>query len=100
MDEFSTSADDFSQRGAKAAESMEQLVSLSRKIEFVIAGSALKSLIEVAKIDHLVFKFRIYMGIFGLTEIAPAQVAGHTACRLGNQPKPTGNKERGSPKTA
>lgn len=83
MDELSTSADDFSQRGAKATESMEQLVSLSRKMEFVIAGSALKSFIEVAKIDHLVFKFRIYMGIFGLTELAPSQVAGHTACRLG-----------------
>jgi hypothetical protein len=76
MDELSTSADDFSPRGSKATESMEQLVSLSRKMEFVIADSALKSLIEVAKIDHIVFKFRIYMGIFGLTELAPAQVAG------------------------
>lgn len=83
MDELSTSADDFSKRGEKATESMEQLVSLSRKMELVIAGSALKSFIEVAKIDHLVFKFRIYMGIFGLAELSPAQVAGHTACRLG-----------------
>lgn len=83
MDELSASADDFSQRGAKATESMEQLVSLSRKMELVIAESALKSFVEVAKIDHLVFKFRIYMGLFDLIDLAPSQVAAHTGCRLG-----------------
>jgi hypothetical protein len=83
MDELSSSADDFSQRGIKATESMEQLVSLSRKMEYVIAGSALTSFIEVAKIDHLVFKFRIYMGIFGLIQLTPNQVMDHSSCRLG-----------------
>lgn len=83
MDELSKASDEYSQRGTKATESMEQLVSLSRKMELVIAGSALNSFIEVAKIDHLVFKFRIYMGLFGLVELAPAQIVGHTACRLG-----------------
>jgi hypothetical protein len=83
MDNLSSSADDFSQRGVKATESMEQLVSLSRKMEYVIAGSALTSFIEVAKIDHLVFKFRIYMGLFGLIQITPNQVVDHSGCRLG-----------------
>jgi len=83
MDNLSSSADDFSQRGVKATESMEQLVSLSRKMEYVIAGSALTSFIEVAKIDHLVFKFRIYMGLFGLIQLTPNQVVDHSGCRLG-----------------
>lgn len=83
MDVLSTSADDYSQRGNKATESMEQLVNLSRKMEHVIAGSALNSFVEVAKVDHLVFKFRIYMGLFGLINVDPSTVAEHTACRLG-----------------
>jgi hypothetical protein len=83
MEVLSASADDYSQRGAKATESMEQLVRLSRKMELVIAGSALKSFVEVAKVDHLVFKFRIYMGLFGIAELKPGQVAAHTDCRLG-----------------
>lgn len=83
MEVLSTSADDYSQRGNKATESMEQLVQLSRKMELVIAGSALRSFVEVAKVDHLVFKFRIYMGLFGIADLKPGQVAAHTDCRLG-----------------
>lgn len=83
MDVLSTSADDFSQRGAKATVDMQQLMHLSRKMEHVIASSALKSFVELAKVDHLVFKFKIYMGVFGITEVSPGSVASHTACRLG-----------------
>lgn len=83
MDELSTSADQYSQRGSEATGSMEQLVALSRKMEMVIAGSALSSFVEVAKVDHLVFKFQIYMGLFGLTQIHSSEVLSHTLCRLG-----------------
>ena len=83
MDVLSSSADEYSQRGTKATADMQQLMQLSRKMEGVIAGSALKSFVELAKVDHLVFKFKIYMGIFGLAEANPAGVASHTACRLG-----------------
>jgi hypothetical protein len=84
MESLSRSADEFSQRGAKATEDMQRLMGLSRKMEEVIASSALKSFVEVAKVDHLVFKFKIYLGLFGIEEIHPSQVASHTACRLGN----------------
>lgn len=83
MEVLSRTADDFSQRGSRATEDMQQLMGLSRKMEEVIAGSALQSFIEVAKVDHLVFKFRVYMGLFGLIDLQAGQVASHTACRLG-----------------
>jgi hypothetical protein len=83
MDTLSNVADDFSEKGNKATEDMQQLVGLSKKMEFVIAASALKSFVEVAKVDHLVFKFRIYMALFGLLDLQSHQVATHTTCRLG-----------------
>jgi len=83
METLSKTADDFSQRGVKATEDMKKLMLLSQRMEEVIAGSALKSFVEVAKVDHLVFKFRIYLGLFGLDDVQPNKVATHTACRLG-----------------
>jgi len=83
MEDLSRTADDFSKRGSRATEDMQQLMQLSRKMEGVIAGGALKSFIEVAKVDHLVFKFRVYMGLFGLIELHAGDVSSHTACRLG-----------------
>ena len=83
MDILSSSANEYSQRGNKATESMQQLVVLSRKMEQVIANSALKSFIEVAKVDHIVFKFNIYNGLFGQDVFNPANIASHSSCRLG-----------------
>jgi hypothetical protein len=83
METLSKTADDFSQRGDRATQDMQLLMTLSQKMEEVIAGGALKSFVEVAKVDHLVFKFRIYLGLFDLLEVKPDSVATHTACRLG-----------------
>ena len=83
MEVLARTADDFSERGAKATDDMQRLMGLSRKMEEVIAISALKSFVEVAKVDHLVFKFRIYLGLFGLEDIHPSQVVSQTECRLG-----------------
>ena len=52
MESLSRTAGEFSQRGTKATENMERLMVLSRKMEDVIAGSAVKSFVEVAKVDH------------------------------------------------
>ncbi len=83
MDGLSTAAGSFSQRGSEATESMAQVVALAQRMEQVIAGGALNSFVELAKVDHLVFKFRIYMGLFGLISLAGCDVAAHTGCRLG-----------------
>ncbi|MDD2884657.1 MAG: methyl-accepting chemotaxis protein [Dechloromonas sp.] len=83
MESLAQTADDYSARGRGATEDMKRLIGLSHKMEQVIAGSALTSFVEVAKVDHLVFKFRIYLGLFGLEQMSSDQVASHTSCRLG-----------------
>ncbi len=83
MEVLARTAEDFSARGSKATEDMGNLMALSHQMEEVIANSAIKSFVEVAKVDHLVFKFRIYLGLFGLQEVDVHQVPHHTECRLG-----------------
>ena len=83
MEVLARTAEDFSARGAKATEDMGNLMELSHQMEEVIANSAIKSFVEVAKVDHLVFKFRIYLGLFGLQEVDVHEVPHHTDCRLG-----------------
>ena len=83
MEVLARTAEDFSARGSKATEDMGNLMELSHQMEEVIANSAIKSFVEVAKVDHLVFKFRIYLGLFGLQEVDVHQVPHHTECRLG-----------------
>ena len=83
MEVLARTAEEFSGRGARATEDMEKLMNLSHQMEDVIAGSAIKSFVEVAKVDHLVFKFRIYLGLFGLQEVDVHEVPHHTDCRLG-----------------
>jgi hypothetical protein len=83
METLAKTADEYSERGNQATDDMNRLIDLSRKMEYVIAGGALKSFVEVAKVDHLVFKFRIYLGLFELEQVDPLQVASHTTCRLG-----------------
>ncbi|GEC96712.1 chemotaxis protein [Zoogloea ramigera] len=83
MEVLARTAEDFSSRGARATEDMEKLMNLSHQMEDVIARSAIKSFVEVAKVDHLVFKFRVYPGLFGLIELHTHDVPHHTECRLG-----------------
>jgi hypothetical protein len=83
MEALAEMAQQYAERGEEATGDMNRLIALSRKMEHIIAGSSLKSFVEVAKVDHLVFKFRIYLGLFGVEQVNPEQVASHTACRLG-----------------
>ncbi len=83
MESLAEAAGRYSARGQKATEDMKLLMSLSGNMEGVIAGSAMKSFVEVAKIDHIVFKFRIYLAVFGLLDLKAHEVATHTGCRLG-----------------
>jgi hypothetical protein len=74
---------EFSQDGQSASDSMRQLLDMSSNMEAAIAASALRGFCELAKVDHLIFKFRVYKVLFGLSTENESNFASHTACRLG-----------------
>lgn len=85
-DQMNTLADQsaaFSKDGQAAAETMRHLLDLSSNMEKAIAGSALRGFCELAKVDHLIYKFRVYKVLFGLSDETINQFTSHTACRLG-----------------
>ncbi|MEO1765865.1 methyl-accepting chemotaxis protein [Thiobacter aerophilum] len=73
----------FSLKGEEASKALKHLIELSHDMEGAISASALRSFVELAKVDHLVFKFEIYKVFMGLSEKKPQDFASHTACRLG-----------------
>ena len=83
MDLLARRAAEFSQDGQGAAGSMRDLFDLSTNMERAIAASSLRSFCELAKVDHLIFKFRVYKVLLGLSDESTANFASHTECRLG-----------------
>ena len=73
----------FSADGQNAATSMRQLLSMAGSMEQAVAASALRSFCELAKVDHLIFKFRVYEVLLGLSNASVSSFVAHTDCRLG-----------------
>ena len=73
----------FSSDGGTATDNMQRLLGLTTKMEDSISSSTLRSFVEVAKMDHLVFKFEIYKAFFGLNALTVNDLADQTSCRLG-----------------
>ncbi len=69
--------------GETAARSVDALMSMSQHMMQTIAATALRSFVETAKKDHLVFKMEIYRVFMGVSEKNADDFASHTACRLG-----------------
>jgi predicted nucleic acid-binding Zn-ribbon protein len=76
-------AAEFTRDGADASRSMQGLMQLSEQMKGAIGASALRSFVETAKVDHLIFKFEIYKVFMGLSEKTADDFSSHTACRLG-----------------
>jgi hypothetical protein len=83
MNALAEAARNYSSRGETTARAMSGVLNLSHRLESAVASSSLRSFIEVTKFDHLIFKLRIYMVIFGHLPMQPGQVSLHTNCRLG-----------------
>lgn len=66
-----------------ARTSMQQLMEISNQARSTIRGSALRTFVEVAKVDHLVYKLEIYKVLMGVSSKTADDFANHTACRLG-----------------
>ncbi len=73
----------FQRDGQQAYLGMKSLMDSSDQMIGTIAASALRSFVETAKVDHLVFKMEIYKVFLGLSEKTETEFSGHTTCRLG-----------------
>ncbi|MDR1661925.1 MAG: CZB domain-containing protein [Azoarcus sp.] len=49
----------------------------------MVSSSVLRSFCELAKVDHLIFKFRVYQVLFGNSQEGTRDFVTHTDCRLG-----------------
>ena len=76
-------AEGFHKDGQQAVGSMKELMQVTVEMKNAIGTTALRSFIEVAKMDHLVFKFEIYKVFLGTSTKHPDEFASHKGCRLG-----------------
>ncbi|BCB25747.1 chemotaxis protein [Sulfurimicrobium lacus] len=83
MDEWAQKTESYSLEGNEATQNMKRLFTLSNIMEGVIASSALRSFVEVTKIDHLVYKFEVYKVFMCLSDKGVGEFADHHNCRLG-----------------
>ncbi len=73
----------FREDSSNAHGGMQALMDMSNQMIGTIAASALRSFVETAKVDHLVFKMEIYKVFLGLSGKSESDFASHTGCRLG-----------------
>jgi len=72
-----------SEVGNKASERIMKMLNLSKSMEGTISAGALRSFSELAKVDHLVFKFNIYRVLMGQSSQTEHDFDDHHNCRLG-----------------
>ena len=83
MTDLARKSQEFSQNVGGVMESMKHLLTLSKSMEGTISASALRSFVEVAKIDHILYKFEIYKVFMEISDRTADSFGSHTACRLG-----------------
>ena len=83
MEQWAQKSELFSQEVVQVMHGMQNVLDLSVKMEGTISASALRSFVEVAKIDHVLYKFEIYKVFMGLSDRSAESFAVHTECRLG-----------------
>jgi len=64
---FAQQADSFSSDGAEAAKTISHILDIAKISERTTSAASLRGLCEVAKVDHLLYKFRVYRVLFGLS---------------------------------
>jgi len=83
MQGWSEKSQVFSRDVASVMDNMRHLLELSHQMEGTISAAALRSFVEVAKIDHILYKFEIYKVFMGVSERSADSFSSHTDCRLG-----------------
>jgi hypothetical protein len=83
MDDLANKSQKFSTDVGNVMNSMKQVMELSHSLESSVSTAALRSFIEVTKIDHILYKFEIYKVFMGISGRTADSFSSHTACRLG-----------------
>ena len=83
MEGMASKSQVFSQEVGSVMDNMKHLLDLSHQMEGTISAAALRSFVEVAKIDHILYKFEIYKVFMGISERSADSFSSHTSCRLG-----------------
>lgn len=83
MQSVTTDTSAFGHRVETVVSDMHKMLGISKTMEKTITGSALRSFVEIAKLDHIVWKFEIYRVMMGLSQKRSAELSTHKQCRLG-----------------
>jgi hypothetical protein len=73
----------FQADAAQASAAMKDLLGLAEANRGTIRATALRSFVEVAKLDHIIFKMEVYKVLMGISDKGPENFASHQECRLG-----------------
>ncbi len=71
------------QEGQSAFSSIDELLKISEHLTSKLAATSLRSFVETAKTDHLVFKQEIYRVFINRSDKTESDFASHKGCRLG-----------------
>jgi hypothetical protein len=83
MHEWAKKSQVFSGDVGNVMENMKHLLDLAQNMEGTISASALRSFVEVAKIDHILYKFEIYKVFMDISDRTADSFSSHSDCRLG-----------------
>ncbi len=83
MEDWADKSKAFSTDVSNVMENMKHLLNLSHTMEGTISAAALRSFVEVAKIDHILYKFEIYKVFMNISDRKADSFSSHTGCRLG-----------------
>jgi len=71
------------QKSEEADKSVSQLMNSNRNMEGVISAGALRSFVNTAKVDHMVFKLNIYQVFMAQSNLQANEIPDSQNCRLG-----------------
>jgi uncharacterized protein YukE len=80
---LATLADSFASEESVSVVNINKILEMLSQLENTVGKSALRSFVELAKVDHLIFKFEIYKVLLGLSDKNADDFASHQLCRLG-----------------
>ncbi len=83
MKNVANESENFGKHGDKAVNDMHDLLNLSLQMKKTISATALRSFVELAKLDHLIYKFEIYKVFMSMSDKRVSEFTNHKLCRLG-----------------